>query len=142
MGLNCNILHLEDDDNDSFFFQRALGQLHFHGTYRRVCSVEEAIEYFTGSGDFANRRLYPLPHVLVADNSLRSTKTTAQLMAWLKERSELPSLTTIMLTGAGNTMAVQQPLPEGVTRVLQKRADLDELSASVEKVLKGCIPPS
>jgi hypothetical protein len=140
MELNCNILHLEDDDNDSFFFQRALGHWKFSGNYRRVASVDEAIGYLTGRGDFADRHLYPLPHLLVADSNLGSARTTGDLLAWLRAHPEFRFLRAVMLTGGVNADVVQPP-PEGVVRVLPKGAKIDDLVASVGEVLKICMRP-
>src|SRR4051794_4907707 len=99
MKLDSTILHLEDDDNDSFFFQRALDQLKFSGVYRRTSSVQETIDYFNGAKAFSDRKAYPLPDVLVADSTFGSGLTNTDLMGWLKIRAEFDQLVKIILTG-------------------------------------------
>jgi hypothetical protein len=138
--MTFTILHLEDDDDDSFFFRRALNDLKFQGPYRRVSSVDEAISYFSGTGDFADRNLYPLPRVLVADNKLGTIKTTAHLLSWLKTHEEFGSLMVIVLTGATNTVQVPKELNTAIARILPKGANLEELTLSVREVLKLSSP--
>lgn len=140
MNLDCTILHLEDDDNDSLFFQRALEGLKFVGAYRRVGTAREAIDYLAGSADFADRRLFPLPHVLVADNSLGeiSGPQTTDLIQWLNARAEFRSLVRVMLTGDMSTADQAKWLDRGISCILFKGASHEDIAKSVAEVLRRC----
>jgi CheY-like chemotaxis protein len=139
MNLNCNILHLEDNDNDSLFFQRALSRLQFSGAYRRASNVQQAIDYLSGTGTYADRRLYPLPDVLVADNALSGGPTTADLMAWLDAQPHLRGMHRVMLTGALSLADQQHWLTRGIAGILLKGASLGEFAVAVEQVLIRCV---
>jgi hypothetical protein len=138
LNLTCNILHLEDDDNDSLFFQRALKRRDFTGAYRRVSTVEAAIRYLDGTDEFAERRLFPLPHVLVMDSSLAGNQKTEDLLKWLEGRIEFRPLVRLMLTGGVNPAAEESWKKRGVTAVLAKGITLNDFAASVEEVLRRC----
>jgi CheY-like chemotaxis protein len=139
LNLKCNILHLEDDDNDSLFFQRALKRRDFIGAYRRVSTVEAAIHYLDGIEEFAERRLFPLPDVLVMDSSLSGKQTTEDLLKWLEGRKEFRPLIRVMLTGGVNPAAEESWRKRGVTAVLAKGVTLSDFAASVEEVLRRCM---
>lgn len=138
MKKNCTILHLEDDDNDSLFFERLLTQLKFPGTYRRVASVQEAIEYFQGVDSFGDRVAHPLPQVLVADGTLGAGKTTANLMEWLAEEKKFTDLTRIVLSGTLSNQEQEKWFNYGITCVLDKGATLEDLMHSVQVVVQHC----
>lgn len=138
LNLKCNILHLEDDDNDSLFFQRALTRQHFTGAYRRVSTVDAAIRYLEGIQEFAERRLFPLPDVLVMDSSLSGKQTTEDLLKWIEERTEFRPIIRLMLTGGVNPAAEESWKKRGVNAVLAKGVTLSDFAASVEEVLRRC----
>lgn len=138
LNLTCNILHLEDDDNDSLFFQRALARLQFTGSYRRVSTVASAMKYLGGADEFAERRLFPLPDVLVMDSALSGAQTTDDLIKWLNERDEFHRLIRVMLTGGVSPAHQESWIDRGVAAVLRKGASLTEFADSVEEVLRRC----
>jgi hypothetical protein len=136
--LDRNILHLEDDDNDSLFFQRVLERLNFTGTYRRTSSPEETIHYLEGAHDFSDRRLYPLPHVLVCDSTLDSVRTTHDVIRWLDQREEFKSMARFLLTGGMSPAEQECWLRRGVSAVFLKGGNLEDLAVSVEEILRRC----
>jgi hypothetical protein len=140
LKLDCNILHLEDDDNDSLFFQRGLERLKFNGAYRRVSTIRDAMDYLSGQGDYTNQRLYPAPHVLVADGSLGalSGPRTSDLMSWLDAREQFRSLVRIMLTGGMSASDQESWIKRGISCVLLKGASHEDIAASVEEILRRC----
>ncbi|HWN94736.1 MAG TPA: hypothetical protein VNT99_06875 [Methylomirabilota bacterium] len=136
MNLNCIILHVEDDDNDSFFFQRALGAVFFVGSYRRVPDVKAAMLYLAGDAHYSDRHLFPLPNVLVVDSSPHQTgKSVNDLLAWLKPRDEFKNLVKVALTGGTDPKAREALLSQGVAGVLSKGASFPEFALAVADIL-------
>lgn len=138
MKLDCKILHVEDSDDDSLFFQRALRRLNFDGAYRRVTSVDRAIAYLRGSGDFDDRRLFPIPDVIVMDTILEGARPTYDLVAWLAQRTEFQRVVKVMLTGATDLKQHQEWLSGGIDAVLFKGISAEELRVAVEDILGRC----
>jgi CheY-like chemotaxis protein len=120
------------------FFQRALDQLLFTGVYRRVGDVEDAIDYLSGHGQFSNRRLFPLPDVMVLDTSLPGTKDTGELMTWIKERPAFSNLVKVVLSGGLSVAAEQRWFEEGITGILHKGLSIADMARSVEEILQRC----
>ena len=141
MNLTCKILHVEDSDDDSFIFQRVLQQLLFAGIYRRVNTIDGAINYLSGKYEFGDRRLFPLPDVIVMDTALPGAKQTSELMTWMKERAEFSRLIKVVLTGGLSPSAAQDWLAQGVVGILEKGSSLAELASSVEDILRRCESP-
>jgi CheY-like chemotaxis protein len=139
LNLTCKILHLEDDDNDSLFFQRALTRLQFTGSYRRVSTVAAAMKYLDGTDEFAERRLFPLPDVLVMDSALSGAQSTDDLMTWLNERNEFRRLVRVMLTGGVSPANQESWIARGVAAVLTKGTSITDFAGSVEEVLRRCV---
>lgn len=135
MNETCNILHLEDDDNDSLFFQRALTRADFKGAYRRVSTVEEAIAYFSGGNQFADRHLYPLPDILVADNAMTTMKSSTSLVDWLESKPEFQHVTKVVLTGDMSEPDQKRWEARGMT-VLFKGNTVGELGQAVDEILR------
>ena len=137
MNLMCNILHVEDDDNDSEFFQRALNRLQFKGAYRRVPTVGAAMKYLRGMDEFAERWLFPLPEVLVMDSVLNGPPTSDDLMTWLKEQEEYRALVCVVLTGDVSPAKKEDWLGRGVVAVVEKGTSAEEFSGAVQEVLRS-----
>jgi CheY-like chemotaxis protein len=138
MNLTCKILHVEDSDDDSFFFQQVLMRLLFTGIYRRVNSIDGAINYLSGQYEFSDRQLFPLPDVIVMDTALPGKKQTHELMTWMQERPEFSRLVKVVLTGAIAPDAKQDWLQRGITGVLLKGVSLAGMSVSVGEILMRC----
>jgi CheY-like chemotaxis protein len=135
---NCTILHLEDDDNDSLLFKRALTQLQFTGQYHRISSVQEAIAYLSGSEDFADREVYPIPQILVADGALGSGHTTGELTEWLNQQKEFGDLIRVVFSGNVNPADQQKWLDCGARCVLSKGANLHDFTVAVKEIIRRC----
>lgn len=138
MKLDCTILHVEDDDDDSLFFQRILEERKFSGTYQRVSKVNEAIQYLENARHPANPTLFPVPHILVCDSGLGTGKTTKDLAQWMDQKHEFRATARILLTGDVNPGDQQNWLDLGFAAVLLKGSNLESLAVSVEEILKHC----
>jgi CheY-like chemotaxis protein len=142
MNLTCKILHVEDSDDDSFIFQRVLAKLLFAGIYRRVNSIDGAINYLSGQFEFSDRRVFPLPDVIVMDTALPGKKQTDELMTWMNERPEFSPLVKVVLTGGLSPDAQKDWMARGVADVLKKGLSVADLAISVGEILRKCHRPT
>src|SRR5688572_2779582 len=67
MGNTRKLLLVEDCDDDVFLFRRALKDHPDFELVWRAKDGQEAIEYFSGVGEFENRDQHPLPDIVVTD---------------------------------------------------------------------------
>jgi CheY-like chemotaxis protein len=61
------VLLVEDDLNDIFLVKRAFKLARPDTPLQVVTDGEEAIQYLQGTGKYANRDNFPLPHLIVMD---------------------------------------------------------------------------
>src|SRR5262245_53533281 len=93
------ILLVEDNENDVFLFESILEQAGIFTTVFPVDTAEAAMRYLGGEGEYYNRRLYPLPRLVLVDLKLPG-KSGHELLRWLKARSELAHIVRVVLTGS------------------------------------------
>ena len=61
------VLHIDDDPNDSELFQAAARRASVAFLVQHVTDGEQAMAYLTGRGIYRDRRLYPLPALVLLD---------------------------------------------------------------------------
>jgi hypothetical protein len=132
MRLGCKILHLEDNDDDSFLFVRALEELSFSGTYRRVSTVEEATAYLTNSVQFPASPLYTCPDNFVTDG----VSTAPRIAAWLNAQPEFSEMIRIVLTGGARDSERLTWISLGFRCVLPKGGSPEDMTNSVKEILR------
>src|ERR1041384_4672956 len=91
MNSSATLLIAEDDENDLFFLQRAFEAANVKNPIRVVRDGQEAIEYLSGAGNFADRVQFPLPHLFMLDLKM-PRKTGIDVLEWLSEQPELRCL--------------------------------------------------
>jgi CheY-like chemotaxis protein len=131
MRLVCNILHLEDDEDDAFLFERALANLQFTGNYRRVSNFLDATDYLTKSAASVDVLQYPMPDIFVTDG----TTTIGALVTWLDQHRQFPQLVRFILTGGMCDAEKQKWMSRGFTSVLSKGGSLEDLTLAVKQIL-------
>src|SRR3954463_10927004 len=62
-----HILLAEDDSNDVLLIQRAFQKAGMHHLLKVVRDGEQALDYLSGHGPYANREKFPLPFLLLLD---------------------------------------------------------------------------
>jgi CheY-like chemotaxis protein len=113
------LLIAEDDDNDFVFLERALKLEKFEANIQRACDGAEAIDYLCGENQFADREAYPLPHLLVLDLKM-PLRNGFDVLAWLRERSELETLPVVVLSSSEEPADVQKAYELGASGYLVK----------------------
>lgn len=117
-------LLVEDNDDDAFFVQRAFKTA---GVASRITHCRDglsALNYFEGESDYANRELYPLPHLLLLDIKLPH-RTGLEILSWLRSHPELHTQIVIILTSSSEKRHVQEAHRLHVNAFLVKPSSLD-----------------
>jgi DNA-binding response OmpR family regulator len=141
MFANCVILHVDDDDNDSLFFQRALAKNGFAGTYRRVRSGKDARDYLIREVPFADRLLFPTPNLIVTDMGLIDDGGV-ELIRWIRDQATYRKTTIIVLSGTVDGTKQQSALDAGATRFLSKGISYTDTIERIQAILQHCPPAS
>jgi CheY-like chemotaxis protein len=93
------ILYAEDDPNDIVLFQIALDKASLPVQAAFVSDGGAAIDYLSGASSFNDRERYPLPQLIVLDLKM-PRKSGFDVLEWLRDRPELASIPTIILSSS------------------------------------------
>jgi CheY-like chemotaxis protein len=113
------ILIAEDYPDDVLLLEMALKQAGVANPAHSVRNGEEAMAYFSGEGDYADRDQFPLPGVLFLD--LRLPRHNGfEVLQWLRSRPEFKDLLVVILTGARETRYVEHAYQLGANSFIIK----------------------
>jgi CheY-like chemotaxis protein len=135
------ILLIENNDNDVFFFRRALSRCSFGGDVRVVQTAWHARNYLEGRAEFKDRSYYRLPHLIVCDLHLPGA-TGVEFVQWLREEPNFRHIPLIVWTGSMTADALQNVLAAGATGYQLKTPDFQRLCDVVVQMLKQLNPPA
>ncbi len=127
MQTNQHILLAEDDSNDVLLIQRAFQKAGLQTALKVVRHGEEAIDYLSGRGDFANRARYPLPFLLLLDLKMPGTDGF-EVLQWVRAEPELKRLLVIVLTSSNLQADVDRAYELGANSYLVKPVEFDQMA--------------
>jgi two-component system response regulator len=89
------ILLVEDDENDVFFFQRAMSKAGIMTPVRVARDGQQAIDYLEGMGKFARRAEFPLPDLILLDLKLPFVMGL-DVLKWIRQQSGLAPIVVVL----------------------------------------------
>lgn len=122
------ILLVEDNEDDVFLMQRALRAARIGNPMTVVENGQEAMEYLSGQGRFADRVSYPLPAVVFLDLKLPFVYGH-DVLAWIRQRRELESLIVIILTSSNEARDLSRCYALGANSYLVKPPTSEQIEA-------------
>ena len=127
------ILLVDDSHDDAEFFQRALQKLGFQNPFQVLYHGDEAINYFRGEGQFADRKKYPVPYLLLLDPNMPG-KSGWEILRWLRQRPEFNTLVVIIFGGAGSPAEREMATQYGANAYHTKPSTTGELEKLVTQI--------
>lgn len=127
-AITKTILLVEDDDNDVVFMQMAMEKAGLGHLLRVVEDGQRAIDYFQGTGDYADRARFPLPAVVLLDLKLPHMMGLDVLKS-IRERHSR-TIVVIVLTSSSQEADMQTAYERGANAYVVKPGNprkLDEL---------------
>jgi len=113
------ILVLEDNQDDFFFLERALGRA---GVDRRVLRLQnggEAVTYLKGEGSYEDRNAFPVPLVIIADLKMPG-EGGLDFIRWLRRESDYKSLPVIVVSSSAISSDVASAYALGANWFIEK----------------------
>jgi CheY-like chemotaxis protein len=99
MGKPLRILVAEDEETDVFFLRYALRRAGLGHELVVAQDGQEAIDYLSSEGVYADRSEHPLPALVLLD--LKMPRMTGfDVLEWLQDRHELRELPAVVLTSS------------------------------------------
>ncbi|MBD6614745.1 response regulator [Komarekiella sp. 'clone 1'] len=125
------ILLAEDDSNQVLLIRRALRKANLTQPLQVVTNGEAAISYLCGEGDYADRKSYPLPILVLLDLKM-PRKSGFEVLEWLRQQPELKRLPVIVLTTSKEKTDIHKAYDLGVNSYLVKPIAFNDLTAMIK----------
>jgi|SRR6266850_6367190 len=127
------ILHAEDDPNDVLLVSLAFRKAAIPALLRAVNDGEQAVQYLSGEGPFADRAAHPLPSILLLDLKL-PRRSGFEVLSWVRSREDLRRLPIVMLSSSAQPDDVNRAYDLGANSYVVKPSLLEDLVAMAKKL--------
>jgi CheY-like chemotaxis protein len=115
------ILLVEDDENDVFFFRRALAKADSKLSFHLVTDGELALQYLNGQGSYADRAAHPLPDIVFLDLKLPYL-SGMEVLESVQQQPALSQIPIIVLTSSPEERDRKRAFELGAKEYLVKPA--------------------
>jgi CheY-like chemotaxis protein len=134
--MTSNFILVVDDDADTLTMLTYVVKRLPNG-YRVATAIsgQEAVEYLSGDGPFADRVKYPFPQLVLLDLKM-PLMDGFQVLRWIRRESAYPFLPVIVLTDSVFDGDTVRAYAEGANSFLIKGHDLHELTAQIESAIE------
>ena len=122
------ILVVEDNQDDLFLMKRALRSARIVNRLIVVETGQDAMDYLSGAGKFAERDSYPIPAAVFIDLKLPLV-CGHEVLAWIRRRKEFESLVVIVLTSSNEASDLNRCYSLGANSYLVKPPTAEQLEA-------------
>jgi CheY-like chemotaxis protein len=128
-----SILLVEDDPNDILFVQRAFKQANIKTSIHIVNDGDTAVSYLSGTGDYNNRDLYPLPTLILLDLKL-PRRSGIEILEWIRQQPDIRRIPVVVLTSSRESIDLERSYDLGVNSYLVKPVKFEALSNMIEAI--------
>ena len=130
MAGKATILIVEDDAGDAYFLEKAFERVLANCALHRVSDGEEAQAYLSGTGTFSDRKLYPLPSVILLD--LKMPRMDGfEFLAWMRLQPELKIIPTVVYSASEKPADVRKAYEMGANSFLHKRLSMNAVQETM-----------
>jgi CheY-like chemotaxis protein len=128
-----NILLVEDFRDDIFAMERALAEANITNPLQVVTDGQQALDYLSGVGQYADRTQYPIPFIMFLDLKLPFVDGF-EILAWLRQQTTLKSMMVIVLTGSAESRDQDKAYALGARSYLVKPPTAETLKGIFESL--------
>jgi CheY-like chemotaxis protein len=129
------ILLAEDDENDVYFFQRAVREAKIDNELHVVRDGQEVIDYLSGKNGYANRQAHPLPCLLILDLKM-PRKNGLEVLQWLRTQSAMATIPVIIFSSSAQPEDISRGYRLGANAFVVKPASLEKRN-ELAQFIKG-----
>ena len=132
MGSRRTILLVEDDPSDVLLLQMMFKRAALRPPHV-VSTGEAAISYLEGKGEFNDRKLHPIPALVLLDLKLPHIPGL-DVLKWIREQPNLRRIIVVVLTSSHLNVDIERAYSLGANSYLVKPPNLELLSELVKQV--------
>ncbi len=127
------VLLVEDDSDQVVLMKAALGRANLVNPLQVAIDGEQAIAYLAGDGEFADRRKYPLPSMVLLDLKLPRV-SGLEVLEWIRRQPRFKNLPVVVLTSSYHSPDIQKAYSLGVNSYLHKPIGFSDLAEMMKSV--------
>lgn len=124
------ILLVDDSDDDSFFFHRAVARVGVAIQTQRACNGQEAIDYLLGAGKFSDRQRFPIPHLIMLDLKMPICDGF-DFLSWKREQVSLAGIATVVMSSSSMEADIRRSYELGAHSFTTKVMTTDRLAERI-----------
>jgi len=128
-----SILVVEDDEDDLFAFKRAMKKAGITLPLYTVSNGQEAIDYLSGAGSFADRSRFPLPSQIFLDLKIPLVNGFS-VLTWIRQSAHFADLHVVVLSGSDEVSDHERATQLGARAYLVKPASPAHLAEAIERI--------
>jgi len=132
--MDGTLLWVEDDQNDIHLVGRAMAKVGM-GSPTLARDGQEALDYLSGKGEFADRTLHPLPTLIMLDLKLPK-RSGLEVLQWLRSQEGLRRIPVLIFTSSKETADVNRAYDLGANAYLVKPVDMKVLLEILRQILE------
>jgi CheY-like chemotaxis protein len=127
------ILLVEDDDGHARLIERNLRKVSLINPIERVPDGQEAMDYLTNQGRYADRRQYPRPKLILLDINLPRLDGI-EVLERIKRDPNLCALPVIMLTSTDTQAEIDRCYRAGASGYVAKPVNISSLGEKLNRL--------
>jgi CheY-like chemotaxis protein len=135
MKKDVTILVADDDEYDIEFLRRAFAQAEVSNPLQVAQDGQEAIDYLSGAGPFADRSQFPLPSLLLLDMKMPRINGL-EVLRWIREQDEFYCMPVIMISSTVRPVEITEAYRRGVNAFVTKPTGTPERT-ELARMIKG-----
>ncbi|HEX2973709.1 MAG TPA: response regulator [Tepidisphaeraceae bacterium] len=129
------ILQVEDEEADVFLLQHAFKRAGIQNPVSVVRDGQEAIDYLSGKGEFADRLKHPLPCLMLLDLKLPRIGGL-EVLEWVRQQPNLAGLVVVVFSSSAMLSDIERAYALGASSYIQKPSSIENTN-QVAQLLKG-----
>jgi CheY-like chemotaxis protein len=129
------VLLVEDDLNDIFLVKRAFKRANLTNPLQIVTDGVEAVQYMIGEGKYTDRKLHPMPHLIVMDLKL-PRKTGLEVLEWLKKDGFLRRIPVVIVSSSDLAADVNRAYELGANAYMVKPVDFQSVENLFQSIVR------
>jgi CheY-like chemotaxis protein len=127
------VLLVEDDLSDVLLFDRALKRANMNFRLQIARNGQEAIDYLSGAGAFADRTQFPFPKLIVTDNRMPLV-TGVEFLKWFRANPGCGIVPTIVFGGSAAPEDITRAYELGVHSYIVKPQKSEDLMNAIKLI--------
>lgn len=133
------VLVVEDNADHAFLVRLAARRVDPDLEIQVAPDGMEAVAYLSGKPPYDDRATYPFPQLVILDLVMPRLDGFG-VLDWMGDQRGLERLPVVVLTSSDNPGDESKAMALGARAFLTKPADVDELGASVRKIVEQWLP--